>query len=157
MQMLPTVFILLRLNMEKITSVVVDCISGGMAMRWEILGSHWQACNQGVWGPGGLWGDGMVRRLVTHPCHPPGRRSREGGVGGEGLWGINHLLFQVITELCHLPAFAPALYSPALFCGLRGWDQFSIWGVDKWIEGFTETATSRVARDGRQTARSHLQ
>ena len=140
MQMLPTVFILLRLNMEKITSVVVDCISTGMAMRWEIVGSHWQARDQGVWGPGGLWGDDMVRRLVPHPCHPWGGVRGKGELVGKDcevrkwLWGwrgINRLLFQVITELCHLPAFTPALHSPALFCGRRGWDQFSIWGRDK--------------------------
>ena len=64
---------------------------------------------------------------------------------------VNHHLFQVITDLCPLPAFTPALRSPALFCGLRGWDLLVGWDI-KQMQGFTDMATWCVARDGKQTA-----
>ena len=67
-----------------------------------------------------------------------------------GTEHVNHHLFQVISELGPLPAFTPALCSPALFCGLWGWDLLVGWDI-KQMEGFTDTATC-MAGDGRQTA-----
>lgn len=140
---------------KKLTSTVVEFISIGMNIRVPT-----DRCDQ-VAGISMFCGEerddeetpSLSAALRRHLRGKWGRDKEGFWWCGPWLWGQRYKLFPALdrTLTVSIPSLHTALCSLTLFCGLRGWDQFSTWGEDK-MDGEIHRQWHRVwpDMDGKQ-------